>query len=119
VATWHTHPDSALDDYQHLSALAGGASVLDPFLQPLICRTPLAAIPNLISKVNHDRTHWPFKEKGVYQRWRTDTVRNRLFQGHERAGHLGRDWSHRFKAWIPVLAAGRGASGSPWGEVGA
>jgi uncharacterized protein (DUF362 family) len=57
-------------------------------LQKLVCRTPLVAIPILISKVNHDYTHWPFKERHVYEEWRANTPWGRLFQRYQRQGYL-------------------------------
>jgi uncharacterized protein (DUF362 family) len=57
-------------------------------LQKLVCRTPLVAIPILISKVNHDYTHWPFKERHVYERWRANTPWGRLFEQYQRQGYL-------------------------------
>jgi uncharacterized protein (DUF362 family) len=58
------------------------------FLQKLVCRTPLVGIPILISKVNHDYTHWPFKESHVYENWRANTSWGRLFQRYQQEGHL-------------------------------
>ena len=58
------------------------------FLQKLVCRTPLVGIPILISKVNHDYTHWPFKERHVYENWRASTSWGRLFQLYQEQGHL-------------------------------
>ena len=53
------------------------------FLQKLVCHTPLVAIPILISKINHDYTHWPLKEKHVYEEWRATTPWGRLFQRYQ------------------------------------
>lgn len=53
-----------------------------------ILRTPLVAIPTLISKINHDYLHWPFKEKHVYQEWKANSGWGRLFQRYKREGHL-------------------------------
>ena len=58
------------------------------FLQGLVCRTPLVAIPILISKINHDYTHWPFKEVHVYEEWRANTPWGQLFQEYQQHGHL-------------------------------
>jgi uncharacterized protein (DUF362 family) len=58
------------------------------FLQKLVCRTPLVAIPILISKINHDYTHWPFKERHLYERWRAETDWGKLFQRYQQQGHL-------------------------------
>ena len=58
------------------------------FLQKLVCRTPLVAIPILVSKINHDYTHWPFKEKHVYEDWRANTPWGQLFQRYQQHGHL-------------------------------
>ncbi len=58
------------------------------FLQRLVCRTPLVGIPILISKINHDYTHWPLKEKHIYEDWRASTSWGQLFQRYQREGHL-------------------------------
>ena len=58
-------------------------------LQKLVCRTPLVAGPILVSKINHDYTHWPFKERHVYENWRTGTAWGHLFQRYQQEGHLG------------------------------
>ena len=58
------------------------------FLQGLVCRTPLVAIPILISKINHDYTHWPLKERHVYRRWRASTAWGHLFRRYQRQGHM-------------------------------
>jgi uncharacterized protein (DUF362 family) len=68
-------------------------------LQKLVCRTPLVGFPILISKVNHDYTHWPFKESHVYENWRTNTSWGRLFQRYQQEGHLAQ----------PVLSETTGA----------
>ena len=61
------------------------------FLQKLICRTPLVAAPIMISKINHDYTHWPLKERHVYEKWRASTSWGKLFQQYQRQGHLADD----------------------------
>ena len=58
------------------------------FLQKLICRTPLVTFPILISKFNHDYTHWPFKESHVYEDWRVNTSWGQLFQRYQREGYI-------------------------------
>jgi len=58
------------------------------FLQKLVCRTPLVAIPILISKINHDYTHWPFKERYIYEDWRANTPWGQIFQQYQQQGHL-------------------------------
>jgi hypothetical protein len=60
------------------------------FLQKLVCRTPLVAVPILMSKVNHDYTHWPFKESHVYEEWRANTSWGQLFQRYQQEGTLAR-----------------------------
>jgi uncharacterized protein (DUF362 family) len=61
------------------------------FLQKLICRTPLVAVPILISKINHDYTHWPFKERHVYEQWQANTSWGQLFQQYRQHGHMAED----------------------------
>jgi uncharacterized protein (DUF362 family) len=58
------------------------------FLQRLIMRTPLLAIPVLVSEINHDYIHWPLKEKHVYERWKAETSWGKLFQEYQAKGHL-------------------------------
>ncbi|MBN1424271.1 DUF362 domain-containing protein [Candidatus Fermentibacteria bacterium] len=59
-------------------------------LQKLIFRTPLVAIPILVSEANHDYLHWPLKEKRIYQEWERSTPWGALFQRYRSEGHLGR-----------------------------
>jgi uncharacterized protein (DUF362 family) len=59
------------------------------FLQKLLFRSPLVALPIFVSEFNHDYVHWPLKEKHVYERWRRDTAWGQLFQRYEREGYLG------------------------------
>lgn len=58
------------------------------FLQKLVLRTPLVAIPIFLSEFNHDYVHWPLKEKHVYHDWRANTAWGRLFERYQREGHL-------------------------------
>jgi len=58
------------------------------FLQKLVLRTPLVALPILISEVNHDYVHWPLKERHIYERWRASTSWGRLFQRYQEQGCL-------------------------------
>jgi uncharacterized protein (DUF362 family) len=58
------------------------------FLQKLVLRTPLVAIPIFISEFNHDYVHWPLKEKHIYEDWRANTSWGQLFQRYQREGHL-------------------------------
>jgi len=61
------------------------------FLQKLICRTPLVAIPTFVSALNHDYLHWPLKEKHVYEDWRANTSWGQLFQRYQQQGHLAEE----------------------------
>jgi uncharacterized protein (DUF362 family) len=58
------------------------------FLQKLVLRTPLVALPILISEVNHDYVHWPLKERHIYEQWRASTSWGRLFQRYQEQGCL-------------------------------
>jgi hypothetical protein len=58
------------------------------FLQKLVLRTPLVALPIFISEFNHDYVHWPLKEKHVYHEWRESTSWGHLFQRYQREGCL-------------------------------
>jgi len=59
------------------------------FLQKLVFRTPIVAIPIFVSEFNHDYIHWPLKERGVYERWRQETPWGQLFQRYQLEGYLG------------------------------
>ncbi len=58
------------------------------FLQKIVLRTPLVAIPTFISELNHDYIHWPLKEKHIYEEWRASTPWGQLFQRYQREGCL-------------------------------
>jgi uncharacterized protein (DUF362 family) len=58
------------------------------FLQKLVLRSPLVAVPIFISEFNHDYVQWPLKEKHVYEDWRAGTDWGRLFERYQREGHL-------------------------------
>lgn len=58
------------------------------FLQKLVLRTPLVAIPIFISEFNHDYIHWPLKEKHIYEKWLTETPWGIMFQQYQKEGFL-------------------------------
>lgn len=60
------------------------------FLQNIIMRTPLVAIPIFVSEFNHDYIHWPLKEKKIYQEWLITTTWGQLFQHYQKHGYLNR-----------------------------
>ena len=53
------------------------------FLQRLVFRTPLVAIPVLVSEVEQNYLHWPLKERHLYERWRSETAWGRLFARYQ------------------------------------
>jgi uncharacterized protein (DUF362 family) len=53
------------------------------FLQGLVFRTPLVAIPVLVSEVEQNYLHWPLKERHLYERWRAETAWGRLFAQYQ------------------------------------
>lgn len=59
------------------------------FLQKLIMRTPLVAIPIFISEFNHDYIHWPLKEKHIYKKWLAEASWGHLFQEYKDNGPIG------------------------------
>jgi len=59
------------------------------FLQKLVLRTPLVAIPTLVSEVYHDYIQWPLRFRRIYERWREETAWGKLFQRYQEKGHLG------------------------------
>lgn len=61
------------------------------FLQKLVLRTPIVAIPTFISEFNHDYVHWPLKEKRIYREWQSSTVWGQLFQSYQEKGCLAKD----------------------------
>ena len=58
------------------------------FLQKLVLRTPLVAIPIFISEFNHDYVHWPLKEKHIYEDWLANTGWGQMFQEYQEKGYL-------------------------------
>lgn len=71
-----------------LHRLLGWLSWYGPtkILQKFIFRTPLVAIPILVSEVNHDYIHWPLKERGIYKEWRRNTEWGHLFSRYDEQG---------------------------------
>jgi hypothetical protein len=61
------------------------------FLQKLIMRTPLVFFPIMVSEVNHDYIHWPFKERFIYEKWRKETEWGKMFADYESKGHLSKN----------------------------
>ncbi len=61
------------------------------FLQKLVTRTPLVAVPIAFSEVYHDVFHWPLKEKKVYKNWRKTTGWGQLFSRYMEEGYTYRD----------------------------
>jgi uncharacterized protein (DUF362 family) len=61
------------------------------FLQKLVLRTPIVAIPTFISEFNHDYVHWPLKEKHMYEEWRSTTAWGQLFQRYQEQGFLAKE----------------------------
>jgi uncharacterized protein (DUF362 family) len=53
------------------------------FLQKLVFRTPLVAIPVLVSEVEQNYLHWPLVERHLYERWRAETAWGRLFARYQ------------------------------------
>lgn len=58
------------------------------FLQKLVLRTPLVAIPIFISEFNHDYVQWPLKYRKIYESWRAETPWGQLFQRYQEEGAL-------------------------------
>jgi len=59
------------------------------FLQKLVFRTPLVAIPVFVSEFNHDYVQWPLRFRRIYEKWRAETPWGQLFQRYQEQGHLG------------------------------
>ena len=60
------------------------------FLQKLVTRTPLVAIPIAFSEVYHDYVHWPIKEKHVFKDWCETTAWGQLFLRYQKEGYISR-----------------------------
>ena len=65
----------------HLHSFMGWLTWYGPtkFLQKIVTRPPVVAIPILFSEVFHDYYHWPLKERKVYERWLRDSQWGHLF----------------------------------------
>jgi uncharacterized protein (DUF362 family) len=66
----------------HLHSFLGWMTWYGPtkFLQKIVTRPPLVAIPIMFSEVFHDYYHWPLKERKIYERWLKDNQWGHLFQ---------------------------------------
>jgi uncharacterized protein (DUF362 family) len=58
------------------------------FLQKLILRTPLVAIPIAIGNAEQDYFYWPFIYKRVAKEWKTKTEWGHLFNRYELQGYI-------------------------------
>jgi hypothetical protein len=58
------------------------------FLQKMILRTPLVAIPIAIGNAEQDYFYWPFIYKRVASEWKTKTEWGHLFQRYQQQGYL-------------------------------
>lgn len=72
----------------HLHSFLGWLTWYGPtkFLQKIVTRPPIVALPILFSEVFHDYYHWPLKEKKVYQRWLQESQWGRLFAKYAAEG---------------------------------
>lgn len=72
----------------HLHSFLGWMTWYGPtkFLQKVVTRPPVVAIPIMFSEVFHDYYHWPLKEKKVYERWLTESQWGRLFAKYAAEG---------------------------------
>lgn len=59
------------------------------FLQPLIMRTPLVAIPIFVSEFGHDHLQWPLRFKKIAEEWQATTEWGQLFTRYQKEGYLG------------------------------
>jgi hypothetical protein len=58
------------------------------FLQKPLSHSPLVTFLSFVSETNHDRIHWPLKERRIYEDWRANTTWGRLFQRYQKEGHI-------------------------------
>jgi uncharacterized protein (DUF362 family) len=73
---------------QHLHSMLGWLTWYGPtkFLQKVVTRPPLVAVPIMFSEVFHDYYHWPLKEKKVYERWLVESLWGHLFAKYDAEG---------------------------------
>jgi uncharacterized protein (DUF362 family) len=66
----------------HLHSFLGWMTWYGPtkFLQKIVTRPPVVAIPIMFSEVFHDYYHWPLKERKIFERWLKDSQWGHLFQ---------------------------------------
>jgi hypothetical protein len=74
----------------HLHSFLGWMTWYGPtkFLQKVVTRPPLVAIPIMFSEVFHDYYHWPLKERKVYEKWLEESPWGRLFGQYAEHGAL-------------------------------
>jgi uncharacterized protein (DUF362 family) len=72
----------------HLHSFLGWLTWYGPtrFLQKVVTRPPVVAIPILFSELFHDYYHWPLKEKRIYERWLRESRWGRLFAKYAAEG---------------------------------
>jgi len=72
----------------HLHSFMGWLTWYGPtkFLQKVVTRPPLVAVPIMFSEVFHDYYHWPLKEKKVYERWLDESPWGHLFAKYASQG---------------------------------
>jgi uncharacterized protein (DUF362 family) len=72
----------------HLHSFLGWLTWYGPtkFMQKVVTRPPLVAIPILFSEVFHDYYHWPLKERKIYERWLAGSQWGRLFARYASEG---------------------------------
>ncbi|MBI2954412.1 MAG: DUF362 domain-containing protein [Chloroflexi bacterium] len=57
-------------------------------LQKLIFHTPLANLTYPVSEAYHDYYRWPFRERRVFERWKSESLWGHLFTTYAQYGHL-------------------------------
>jgi hypothetical protein len=74
----------------HLHSFLGWMTWYGPtkFLQKVVTRPPLVAIPIMFSEVFHDYYHWPLKERKVYEKWLEESPWGELFARYAEHGAL-------------------------------
>ncbi len=81
---WHFHVGHSLHQFMGWLTWFGPTK----FLQKLITRTPIVAIPIAFSETYHDLYHWPVKEKKIYENWCATTDWGRMFVQYKKDGYL-------------------------------
>ena len=80
--SWGFKVGSSLHSFMAWLAWYGPTRVL----QKAVLHTPLVHVANFWSEAYHDYFHWPIKEKGIYERWLTESSWGEYFAKYAAEG---------------------------------